>query len=177
MKKEIRKKFIGEIVWAATKQGGFQRSRIYKPNAQIEDRVKNKFRDTIKSYCFNNLYVKYDGKQISEEELITEIENLIKNINKEFGSILKGGEFRFGNAQKFVNLYLKLLWIVGEIKEPPHFPVDRIIQKNFKIIKSWTNMNKIQYWEVINEAKEKVETKQSLAEWELTEYEKLVNSK
>lgn len=177
MKKETREKFIGEIVWAATKQGGFQRSHIYKPNTQIEDRVKNKFRDAIKSFCFSNLYVKYKMKQISEEELMNEIQILIKNINKEFGLILKGGEFRFGNAQKFVNLYLKLLWIVGEVKEPPHFPVDRIIQNGFKSIKPWTNMNKEQYLQVIKEAKEHVDNNQSLAEWELTNYEKLVNSK
>ena len=28
-----------------------------------------------------------------------------------------------------LNLYLKYQWCLGNIKEPPHFPVDRIIQQ------------------------------------------------
>jgi hypothetical protein len=37
--------------------------------------------------------------------------------------------FRVGTAQKALNLYLKYLWCLGEIKTPPHCPFDRgIIQ-------------------------------------------------
>jgi hypothetical protein len=44
-----------------------------------------------------------------------------------FGNICKG-KINFGIAQKMLNLYLKYMWSLGNIQEPPHFPVDRIIQ-------------------------------------------------
>jgi hypothetical protein len=34
---------------------------------------------------------------------------------------------RIGLAQKALNLYLKYLWCLGEIHEPPHCPLDSIV--------------------------------------------------
>jgi len=177
MERKRRKKFIGEIVWSATKQGSFQRAHIYRPKANIGANEKRKLRDQIKSFCFKNLYESYERSSITENELISQIEDLMEIITENFTDILKNGEFQFGNAQKFVNLYLKFLWAIGEIKEPPHFPVDRIIQKGFKPIRPWTNMNKEDYLKVIEEARRQIGDKKSLAEWEIIEYEKMINRK
>lgn len=177
MKAKTRKKLIGGIIWAATKQGSFQRSHIYSPGAKISDKEKIAFRNHIKSFCFKSLFFKYQGKSISESELISQIEELMSTTKEMYGAILKNSEFQFGNAQKFVNLYLKFLWIMGEIKEPPHFPVDRIIQKGLKPIRPWTNMNKEDYLEVINWARIRAKGRnQTLAEWEAERYNEILNS-
>ena len=74
-------------------------------------------------------------------------------------------------SQKVFNLYLKFLWCLGFIAEPPHFPVDRIIQQKLKIklIKPWTKFTSVdEYMLVINHARELLGEKyKSLPELEL----------
>jgi hypothetical protein len=58
-----------------------------------------------------------------------------------------------GIAQKLLNLYLKYLWCVGYIVEPPHCPIDRIIigKTSFRDRLNWTEMGEAEYREVIGE--------------------------
>lgn len=56
---------------------------------------------------------------------------------------MRGGQFSFGVAQKLFNLALKFYWSLGLIAEPPHCPIDLLVQeKGLKLkqteIKSWT---------------------------------------
>lgn len=161
-----------ELIWALTRQGAFQRSRIYKE--KTDEKLKKEFRDEIKNFLRNEIYLKFKNKSISENQLIDKIESLIRHLEKNFGRVLCNNAFQFGNAQKFINLYLKYMWIIGEINEPPHFPVDRIIQKELKTeVYNWTNMSKTQYLEVINRAKfhiQDIVEFESIAEWEALVY-------
>lgn len=168
MESSLKNQLIAEIVWAATRQGAFQRAYIY--NGKVGKEEKGDFQKYIKEYCYENLYQKKQHK-FSERELKEIIIKLLKGVNSKFDSIQKGDGFKFGNAQKFVNLYLKSLWIIGEAEEPPHFPVDRVIQKGFGNIKSWTKMDENDYDEVIKKAKLKAkECGKSLANWEAERY-------
>ena len=45
---------------------------------------------------------------------------------------------RFGTSQKAFNLYLKYLWRLGKIVEPPHCPIDEIILRAGGLCGSWT---------------------------------------
>lgn len=57
------------------------------------------------------------------------------------------------------NLYLKYQWCLGNIHEPPHFPIDRIIQKKLKPkpIINWTEMNTAEaYMEIIRAVSDKL---------------------
>ncbi len=176
MNEKLRKRLIAEIVWTGVKQGGFQRSRIYKKDSNIREEEKKGLRDHIKEFCFINLYK--SQMKISEKELIEIINNLAKSVQEKYKLILNEEELKFGNSQKFVNLYLKLLWVLDQIEEPPHFPVDRLIQRGFKTIRSWTSMSEDEYLEVIKIAKQKAKQKNlTLANWELFEYEKIKNGK
>jgi hypothetical protein len=89
-----------------------------------------------------------------------------------FNEILKGGELRFGNAQKVINLYLKSMWIAEWLDIPPHFPVDRIIQNIMGTILPWTNMDKAGYNSIIVKAQKLMlaDGYTELAEWEAIKY-------
>jgi len=41
--------------------------------------------------------------------------------------ILRDGNYRYGVAEKLLNLALKYYWCLGHIPTPPHCPVDRIV--------------------------------------------------
>lgn len=174
MNRKLKNILISELAWTATKQGAFQRARIYSSNLEVSAKQKNKLRSYLKMFCYEHLFCRSLNNTIDEESLIKIIDKLCNETEGQFKDILKDGKFQFGNAQKFVNLYLKLLWVLGKSKEPPHFPVDRIIQHGFRNILPWTDMNKSDYLMVIEEAKKKARIKKlSLANWEADLYYKL----
>lgn len=151
MENERLNKLKSELIWAATRQGAFQRSNIYL-NSQINNDNKRAFREFIKKFLFDNIFEKYYKTKISEEQLYNLIADLQKYSQLNFNEILNGGELRFGNAQKIINLYLKSMWIAEWLDVPPHFPVDRIIQNKMDKILTWTNMDKTSYISIINNA-------------------------
>ena len=112
------------------------------------------------------------NSNISEKQLLKLISGLQLAVKLKYKTILLGGNLRFGNAQKIVNLYLKNMWIAGWIKTPPHFPIDRIIQNKFQKIVPWTNMNRTEYFSIIFEAKNHMikDGYKNLATWELNKY-------
>lgn len=176
MEIKYRKELLESLIWAGTRQGGFQRAKIYSDNAT--DEIKINFRNEIHLFLKSNLYRKYHNKTVSERILRQQIDDLINLLNKKYGRYLIGNAFQYGNAQKFINLYLKLMWITGEGKMPPHFPVDSVIQKVLPGTSTpWTKMNKSDYNKVIAKAGEMCTKKNiSLAEWEALNYFKLINN-
>ena len=89
----------------------------------------------------------------------------------------------FGISQKMLNLYLKYQWCLGNIKEPPHFPVDRIIQEKLNqvaknnnlpkiVIEAWTLFeNETKYLHIIRFAEQVKNTATSLKQFSLPELE------
>jgi len=178
MEKALKDKLRSELLWTSTKQGAFQRSRIYekpekiKLNKNDESKEKKKLRIFLEKFLYEEIYIGCKNRKIEEDELYKIINRLINKVNKKFRKILRDNKMRFGNAQKFVNLYLKLMWIAGWGKEPPHFPVDRIIQRNLPGIYPWTDMNKETYRKIITNANNvrKNNSVKTLAMWETLEY-------
>ena len=64
------------------------------------------------------------------------------------------------------------MWVMDLCAEPPHFPVDSVIQREIRGFNSlkWTDMNRRQYMEVIGTARKEANGK-LLACWELEAYE------
>jgi hypothetical protein len=79
--------------------------------------------------------------------------------------------FRIGSAQKALNLFLKYLWCLGEVREPPHCPFDRrIIERLPKGVQcNWTQCNDIEHYNrwVAAAQEEAKKDSLSLAQWEL----------
>ncbi len=154
--------------------GALGRSNTYSESAT--DAEKSIFRDSL--YMELLKYEKRYLKRVSEADHIKNIIDLSKTLSKKFSHCLKGGCFRIGIAQKALNLYLKYLWCIGIIEEPPHCPFDYNIIKNIPGYNgdSWTSLNCINdYKQLVSEAK-KVAGEKTLSMWELSlwnEYKKV----
>lgn len=170
-----KRELQASVIWAYTKQGALQRAWLYKTGRDDEqwNRLKKDFRLDIRTYLYEKLFLKANRRVLTEEQLRKIIFDFRQYLIRRYPDLIDKNSFSFGNAQKFINLYLKGLWIFGKAKCPPHFPVDRIIQQ--RGIKGqvipWTDMTQPQYKSVIQKVKSdpKAETK-NLAVWEALKY-------
>lgn len=174
MKSKMKNRFINSEIWSLTIGGAFQRANVYKPDALEKD--KRGFKFMLKGYIDNTIVDSYKKGNVSDEVHIENIEQLQK-YTANFDKLLTNGQFNFGVSQKLINLYLKYLWCLDIIPEPPHFPVDRIIQQKleYKPIKAWTKIEKAEdYMAIVNFARTKINTKEeyttSLATIELHQF-------
>ena len=168
----VKKEFILNEIWMLTIGASFQRANVYMTNSTQSDRLK--FRKQLKEFIAN-LSTLYLNEPISEDQHIQNIHQ-IREYSKMNKTILANGGLNFGVCQKLLNLYLKYLWCLGYMQSnPPHFPVDRIIQAKLKIKNPcpWTRMvDEEEYMKVIRKAKECLKTHRidNLAELELHLY-------
>lgn len=106
------------------------------------------------------------SQPVSDAEHFADIHEISDSLSARFGPILKDGRFRYGTAQKALNLYLKFLWRLGEIMPPPHCPVDGIVLSSAGIEGSWTHSDsEAEYASWIKILRQKARPL-SLAEWE-----------
>jgi hypothetical protein len=141
----------------------------------VDESVRKEFRNYLKGFITEKILPRYstpveDSTHIQNIKLIIDTSKLFPNASL----VLTGGQINFGVAQKILNLFLKYLWCLGEIDAPPHFPVDRLIQKelNRKIV-NWTTMkDETDYLRIIECARGLVIDSQypSIAEWELDNF-------
>lgn len=171
----MKQQFIQDEVWTLVIGGAFQRANIYKDAVSETD--KKHFKNKLKGYV-DNLAEAYKNNSITETIHIENIE-AFSDFTTSFKSILRLGKLNFGVSQKLVNLYLKYQWCLGNIKEPPHFPVDRIIQQKLKCnpIISWTKIEQQkEYILIINKAKQKLgKDHKTLAQLELALFNRRSN--
>ncbi len=164
-----KQNFLIEEIWLLTFGGAFQHSGIYQQNTSEKKRIY--FRKMLRGYIEQIVLKKYK-QPVSDEE---HIENIIgiSNYTASFKEVLKA-PINIGISQKLLNLALKYYWCLDLLPEPPHCPVDRIIQE--KIYKqplvNWTQLDDINiYMQIINDARELTKKeKLSLAQWELENF-------
>ncbi|AWV97022.1 hypothetical protein [Arcticibacterium luteifluviistationis] len=142
--------FIKSEVWSLTIAGAYQRVKIYRDDLFVGD--IDFFESQLKNFVMA-LEAKHYKKVVSSEKHLENIEQLASFFRK--SGVLDENVPAFGIAQKFLNLYLKYVWCLGEIKEPPHFPIDRSIQKTMGIpaedILAWTKIVcRETYMQIIN---------------------------
>jgi len=151
--------------------GAFQRSGIYRSGTPGDRR--STFRQALRTEL-ERLERPYGTKRISSPQHVRNIEAL-SAWSADFKPILNGGRLNFGIAQKLLNLHLKGLWCFGLLAhEPPHLPVDRIIQERLRIrpIRAWTQIKSAEYYMEVIEAADRIARTLglSLAELELRVY-------
>ncbi|MDO6427562.1 hypothetical protein Q4489_11080 [Thalassotalea sp. 1_MG-2023] len=161
---------IKNSLWQVTIYAAFQRAKIYSDSATDEDKkaLKQSLKNEVAKIIINY------SSPVSEAAHFSNISLIAKNINTEWSFALSNRAISIGVIQKALNLYLKLMWCLNEIPEPPHCPLDKVIidKLAFKHRKSWTKITNIEtYEELINQLKE-LSGDKSLAAWELEEYEK-----
>ena len=170
-----QKNFLCGEFWILSWKASMPRPRkLYDPEATESKRKK--FRKYVIEYCEEKLLPHYKTDEVSAADHCDNIEKLQIYANKFlYKKVLYKSHFNIGVAQKLLNLQLKYLWCMGEIKTPPHCPVDRIIldMTELKGQYNWTEIDSIpRYKEII-----RVITKQAsddgfknIAEWELCKY-------
>lgn len=167
--KQQKLEFIKNEVFALTIAGAFRQGRkypIYYNGKDISDSQRTNLYKFIKNilHGYETIY----KNKVGDEQHIKNIEKLQTEINKNYSIILK---LHFGRAQKLLNLYLKYLWALDLIPEPPHCPFDSIIIAKLKAkVPAWTkpDFQEKHYIELINLARGQFSKERlSIAEWEL----------
>lgn len=158
----MKDEFINNEIWMLTYGASFQRAYAYVDNASEE--TKGYFKNKTSGLIENMLY-QYKNGGVSDAQHVSNIKEVSAN-SQNFYEIFIGGQINFGIAQKMLNLYLKYQWCLGNIAEPPHFPVDRIIQQKLNEsaklynhnqinLEPWTRFkDEIHYLKVVNHARE-----------------------
>lgn len=184
----MRNKFLNNELWTLTIGAAFQRAYLYVNN--VPDEEKKKFKTATRNYIENTILPHYKEGKVTEEDHVKHIIALCDfTAGDDFSSMFRQKRMNFGISQKMLNLYLKYQWCKEAIAEPPHFPVDRIIQEELNIVARENNLKtrKVEPWtqfedeekylEVINfaklmQAEEKSLRKLSLPEVELYLFER-----
>jgi len=163
---------LGEL-WISAWNASVQHSALYKEGAWKNQREEiDVFKRKVVDYIKDNLIPQYKEK-ISEMRHLENIRNLIEYANKVDTGVLGENGYKYGVAQKLLNLALKYYWCLGEIEEPPHCPVDKIIidQTRYRG-RNWTQIvEEKEYSEIISAIKALAEQDScSISQWELNKY-------
>lgn len=163
-------KFIKLACAAAAIAAALQRSGTYRDGTS--DKKKAEIRESLREYLFI-LHRAYK-ESVSEEQHIENIVGLANEMTGKYREFLSKDGFKIGVAQKVINLYLKYLWCLGVIREPPHCPLDRSIISHLKKNNyvNWTELLCIKEYEALMSEIDEVARKEgkSIAEWELIHY-------
>jgi len=171
MKKE---EFIFKELWTLAWNASVQRAHLYNANSKPSGKRTAEFRKEIISFVTEQLLPYYQNKKCVEDQHYKNIATLVEFANQAGCGILGKDGYKYGVAQKFLNLALKYFWCVGFILEPPHCPVDRIIINKTKHRDkiNWTQiLHESKYRDIIDDIKKiSQKEKMSPSEWELHKY-------
>lgn len=170
LKLSKQQEFIFSEITILSQAASVQRANLYNSTVKAEDRNSSEFRIAILDFIKKELLPHYQTS-CSEEQHIENIQSLV-NFGSENGKEILGKlGYKFGVAQKLLNLFLKYLWCLGHIAESPHCPVDRLILEKTALRGklNWTEITSAsEYQKAIRTVAEKSDL--TLAEWELQSY-------
>ena len=160
--------FVRDQVFAMSMMATAQRGRLYCEN--VTDDQREALREDLRKWLGQRaaLYV----EDVADVDHMAAIELLANHISSCHPGTLFARRFRIGSAQKILNLYLKYLWCLGEIKAPPHCPFDSIVLAEIPGCREvrWTQFDSIEEYErIVREARSEAGDL-GLAEWELRMY-------
>ena len=161
-------RFLHDELFSMTLMATVQRGRVYRSDAT--DAEKASFQAELRRQL-QATAATYSAKK-TDAAHADNIAALSESLSTSHGAILLDGRFRIGSAQKALNLFLKYLWCIGEVPEPPHCPFDfQIITKLPRAARcNWTELDSIETYRALVAAARTSAAGQSLADWELAEY-------
>ncbi len=177
MSKNIRsekRQLIENVIFRFSLNAAFQRNKIY--NRKVTSSEDKEFKHFLRSALEKWLNAALENHNYTESYHYRAISGFSNKTSKKFGHILSGKKFSIGTSQKLLNVYWKANWVFKKgIKEPIHCPFDGIIIKCLlgqEKKTTWTKMKTIQEYKVLVKAARSISNGQSLAVWELVEYNK-----
>lgn len=166
--------FLEEVFLSNSMSAALGHSSTYDRTLTEEKRRKGseKLRETLKSDLCKVVAKHYSSRPATPKDHAQHISAIARHLSRKHAAILDKGRFRYGIAQKALNLYLKFLWCADRIPIPPDCPLDaKVIGKlpplsPLKAIK-WTQIkDKATYCNLIS-AIRIVAGSELLAKWEL----------
>jgi hypothetical protein len=168
-----KKDFIVRELWTMAWAASVQHAKVYKPGTKYDSKGVKDFRREVASYVGKELLPMYK-MGCGEERHYVNINCLVAYASKVGSTVLPRHGYKYGVAQKLLNLCLKYHWCLGRISEPPHCPIDRIIigKTSFRGKLKWTDIrSREKYATVIDEIAKLAENEDlSIAGWELRNY-------
>jgi hypothetical protein len=165
--------FITRELWILAWAASVQRAKLFRKDLESTSREISTFRNSVINYVRENLIPQYVNG-VTEDQHYRNIDDLIIHANNVAAGILAQSGYKYGVAQKLLNLALKYYWCLGLIKEPPHCPVDRIVisKTKYKGKINWTQITERSQYEKIIEDIRILANKNrlSIPMWELTFY-------
>lgn len=162
---ETQWRFVHSEFLALSVAAAFARSCIYDSQANESDResLRKDLKLRLSGYA-----AKY-AVPVDDDQHNKHIIELASQMTQAFGNVLHEKTLRIGTAQKALNLYLKYLWCVGVVAEPPHCPIDAIVLQRAAKLEPpiyWTKIKNIGEYMRCIEAVRLVAGDKSLAQWE-----------
>lgn len=158
---------LGILAWGAS----VQRANLYRRGINPTSQQVRDFRRDVTGFIASELLPQYKS-QIAEEQHYENIETLIHFAAEKGESVVGSEGYKYGVAQKLLNLALKYHWCLGLTTEPPHCPVDRIVinKTGYRGKINWTAITaRADYEKVIDDVRRLSAAKaMSIAVWELT---------
>lgn len=163
-----QKRFLGDVIFSNTLMATVQRSHVYRPGVDEEERRKlqKDLREQLEEIA-----TRYK-EAVDEETHIQNILALSDRLTADHAATLEGGRFRVGTAQKALNLYLKFCWCLGWVPRPPHCPFDSRIIGELREYDgtSWTQLDSVEEYRRLVSAAKAQAGDEPLARWELQVY-------
>lgn len=158
-------------------------------NPTYSENITGSDKREIRSYWQKLLlefYEKHKQGNVGIKEFRSSVDTIKKDMNSRFPDKFqcntKGYDngFRLAHAQKSLSVFLKHLWRMGKMKEPPLCPIDGIILNDvLKKKGTWTKLNDTETYELyigyVNDAANK--SRKSVAEWEYENWNKIIEAK
>lgn len=174
--KHKKTKYLVRELWILAWNASVQHASLYRRGVWQSQRDQiDIFKNKVINHIKNQIISQYK-KTVEEFRHVENIEGLIRYANESDTGILGANGYKFGVAQKVLNLALKYYWCLGQIKEPPHCPVDKIVidKTVFKGRVNWTQiLTKEPYLDIISAITKLAQNENcSIAQWELNNYER-----
>lgn len=109
---------MADVVASSFRRGSVFQTKDVKVRTGVRQSLARKVVRIARGYV--------DG-DVCGEAHVRAIDQLAKEMTAEHNSALRCHRFRFGTAQKALNLYLKHAWLHDWISTPPHCPFDNVI--------------------------------------------------
>lgn len=165
--------FLAGELWILAWGASVQHAGLYKSGVKTTSENGQRLSDCLLAYLSREVIPKYRDP-VKEEQHYKHIDDLIASANSAGRQVLGHLGYKYGVAQKLLNLFLKYNWCLGTIAEPPHCPVDRIIigKTRYKGKKNWTEITlRSEYQEIMDEIRRLANLQDlSIAMWELSTY-------
>ena len=156
-------KFLIKLALSDTLCSSLQRAKIYVDG--VTDNQKQQFKETFKTKL-SRIEPAY-AKTVDDETHVQKIQSFATSLSQQFQDMFRDQHVKIGVAQKGVNLFLKYLWSLDRIPEPPHCPIDAIVLRAIRYDAKWTQLDSVEIYTNIIDACRQTAGTQSLSQWEL----------